>query len=81
MCWLFSHVRFFVIPWTVARQPPLSMGYFRQEYWNGLPFPSPRDLPNPGIEPRSPALQEDSLLSEPTGKPVAQSSPTLDYRL
>ena len=85
MCWLFSHVRFFVTPWTVARQPPLSMGYFRQEYWNGLPFPSPRDLPNPGIEPRSPALQEDSLLSEPTGKPVAQSSPTLcdpvDYRL
>ena len=52
-------------PWTVARQAPLSMGFSRQEYWSGLPFPSPRDLPNPGIEPRSPALQADSLLTEP----------------
>ena len=45
------------------------MGFSRQEYWSGLPFPSPGELPNPGIEPRSPALQVDSLLSEPPGKP------------
>ena len=51
-------------PWTVARQVPLSMGFSRQEYWSKLPFPSPGDLPDPGIEPRSPALQEDSLLTE-----------------
>ena len=54
--------------WTVSRQVPLSMGFPRQEYWSGLPFPSPWDLPNPGIEPRSPALQADSLPSEPPGK-------------
>ena len=57
------------MPSTVARQAPLSMGFSRQEYWSGLPFPSPADLPNPGTEPRSPALQVDSLLSEPPGKP------------
>ena len=51
-------------PWTVARQAPLSMGFSKQEYWSGLPFPSPGDLPNPGIEPRSPALQADSLPTE-----------------
>ena len=45
VCCLVSHVRLFVIPWTVAHQPPLSMGFLRQEYWSGLPFPSPRDLP------------------------------------
>ena len=50
------------------RQAPLSMKFSRQEYWSGLSFPSPRDLPNPGIKPRSPALQADSLLSEPSGK-------------
>ena len=55
-------------PWTVAHQSPLFMGFPRQEYWRGLPFPSPGDLPNPGIKPRSPALQADSLLSEPLGK-------------
>ena len=44
-------------PWTVALQAPLSMGFFRQDYWSGLPFPSPGDLPNPGVEPRSPTLQ------------------------
>ena len=49
---------------TVDCQALLSMGFSRQEYWNGLPFPSPKDLPNPGIEPRSPALQADSLLTE-----------------
>ena len=52
-------------PWTVAHQAPLSMGLSRQEYWSGLPSPSPGDLPNPGIEPRSPALQAGALTSEP----------------
>ena len=55
-------------PWTVACQSPLSMGFSRQEYWSGLPFPSPRDLPNPGMEPGSPALQADSLPTELQGK-------------
>ena len=55
-------------PWTEAHQAPLSMGFSRQEYWSGLPCPPPGDLPKPGIEPRSPALQADSLLSEPLGK-------------
>jgi len=58
-----------VTPWTVARQVPLSMEFSRQVYLSGLPFPSPGDLPNSGIEPRSPTLQADSLLSEPPGKP------------
>ena len=52
-------------PWTVAQQAPLSMGFSRQEYWSGLPFPSPEDLPNLGIKPKSPALQADSLPAEP----------------
>ena len=56
-------------PWTVACQAPLYMECFRQEYWSGSPFPSPGDLPNPGIELRSPALQADVLTSEPPGKP------------
>ena len=51
-------------PWTVAYQAPLSMGFSRQEYWSGLPFPSLGDLPDPGIKPGSPALQADSLLTE-----------------
>ena len=55
--------------WTVAYQVPPSMGFSRQEYWSGLPFPSPGDLPDSGIEPRSPALQVDTLTSEPPGKP------------
>ena len=59
-----SRVRLFTTPWTVAYQAPRSMGFSRQEYWSGLPFPSPGDLPNPGIEPGSPALQADDL---PTG--------------
>ena len=63
-----SCVQLFETPWTVARQAPLFMGFSRQEYWSGLPLPSPGDLPNPGIEPGSPALQADSLLSEPPGK-------------
>ena len=57
-----SCIQLFETPWTVAHQAPLSMGFPRQEYWSGLPFPSPGDLPNPAIEPRSPALQTDSLL-------------------
>ena len=59
-----------VTPWTVTRQAPLSMGSPRQEYWSGLLFPSPENLPNPGIKSRSPALQADSLPSEPPGKPT-----------
>ena len=65
-----SHVRLFETPWTVARQALLSLGFPRQEYWSGLPFPSPEDLPDPGIEPRSPAFQADTLTSEPPGKPM-----------
>ena len=64
-----SRVRLFATPWTVPYQAPQSMEFSRQEYWSGLPFPSPEDLPNPGIEPRSPALQADALPSEPPGKP------------
>ena len=60
-----SHVQLFVTPWTVALQAPPSMGFSRQHYWSGLPFPSPGDLPDPGIEPRSPALQAEALTSEP----------------
>ena len=51
-------------PWTAARQAPLPMGFSRQEYWSGLPFPSPGDLPDPGIEPWSPSLQADPLPTE-----------------
>ena len=67
----FSGVRLFAVMWAVARQAPLSMGFSRQEYWSGLPFPSLGDLPNPGVEPTSPvspALQADSLPTEPPGK-------------
>ena len=60
-----SCVRLFATPWTVAHQASLSMEFSRQEYWSGLPFPSPGDLPDPEIEPRSPALQADTLTSEP----------------
>ena len=60
-----SCVQLFATTWTVAYQASPSMGFSRQEYWSGLPFPSSRDLPDPGIEPRSPALQADALLSEP----------------
>ena len=56
--------------WTVAHQAPPSMGFSRQEYWSGLPFPSPGDLSDPGIEPRSPTLQADALTSAPPGKPL-----------
>ena len=63
-----SRVRLFVTPWTVAYQAPPSMEFSRQEYWSGLPFPSPGHLPNPRIEPGSLALQADALPSEPPGK-------------
>ena len=63
--WSRSVVSDSAIPWTVAHQAPPSMGFSRQEYWSGLPFPSPGDLPEPGIEPGSPAFQEDALTSEP----------------
>ena len=63
-----SCVRFFATPWTVAYQASPSIEFSRQEYWSGLPFPSPGDLPDPGIKPRSPGLQADALPSEPEGK-------------
>ena len=71
---LLSHVRLFVTPRTVAYQAPPSMGFSRQEYWIGLPFPSPGDLPNPGIESVSPALQTDTLPSKPPGGESNQAS-------
>ena len=67
-----SRVRFFVTPWTVAHQAPPSMGFSRQEYWSGLPFPSPGDLPDPGIKPTSPvspALAGEFLATVAPGKP------------
>ena len=72
---LLSCVRLFVTPWTVAYQASLSMGFSRQEYWSELPFPSPGDLPDPGIEPGSPASEADALTSEPSGKlPICSRS-------
>ena len=67
-----SHVQLFVTPWTAAHKPPLSMEFSRQEYWSGLPFPTPEDLPYPGIEPASPvspALAGGCFTTEPPGKP------------
>ena len=64
-----SYVRLLSTPWTAAYQAPPSMRFSRQEYWSGVPLPSPGDLPDLGIGPRSPALQADTLLSEPPGKP------------
>ena len=66
----FSHVRLFMTPWPVARQPPLSMGFSRPESWSGLPCPPPGDLPIPGIKPSPPTLQVDSLPPEPPRKPI-----------
>ena len=70
-----SRVRLFATPWTVAYQASPSMAFSRQEYWSGLPFPSPGDFPDPGIEPVSPALEADALTSEPDSK-----SPLLPHR-
>ena len=75
----FSHVQLFVTPWTVACQAPLSVDFSRQEYWSGLPFQSPGDLPNPGIIPRFPALQVDSLPSEPPASPFLVLWPLLSF--
>ena len=69
-----SPVGLFATPWTVAYQAPQPMEFSRQEYWSGLLFPSPGDLPDPGIEPRSPALQADALPSEPPGKQVSPNN-------
>ena len=68
---MLSHVQLFATPCTVANQAPLSMEFSRQKYWSGLPFPSPGDLPDPGIEPGSPTLWEDALPSGPPGKPYS----------
>ena len=65
-----SRVGLFATPWTVTCQAPLSMGFFRQEYWSGLPFPSTGDLPDPGIEPMSPVLVGGFFTTEPLGKPT-----------
>ena len=67
---LLSHVRLFATPWTVAHQAPPSMEFSRQEYWSGLPFPSPGDLPKPGIKPASPALAGGFFTTESPGKPL-----------
>ena len=75
MKWL-SRVQLFVTPWTVAYQAPASLGFSKQEYWSGLPFPSPGDLPDPGIEPESPTFYADALLSEPPGKIKLKSDHT-----
>ena len=71
---MLSHVCLFVTPGAVVHQAPLSVEFSRQKYWSGLPFPSPEDLPDLGIEPRSYALQADSSPSEPPGKPVWQGA-------
>ena len=65
---MLSCVQLFATPWTVAHQAPLSMAFPRQEYWSGLPFPPPGDLPDPGIEPASPALAGRFFTTEPPGK-------------
>ena len=67
--WSLSHVRLFGAPWTAAHQAPLSMGFPRQEYWSGLSFPSPEDLPDPGIKTVSPALAGGFFAPEPPGRP------------
>ena len=76
----FSRVRLFVTPRTVARQAPLSMGFSSQECWSGVPFPSPGDLPDPGLEPGSPALQTESLSTKPLGKPSNHQSSQFSHQ-
>ena len=73
-CESLSHAPLCATPWTVVRQAPLSMGFSSPEYWSGLPFPPPGDLPDSGIIPGSPALQTDYLSSEQPGKPRSQPS-------
>ena len=86
VCESLSRVRLFGTSWSTTYQVPLSMAFSRQENWSGQPFPSPGNLPSPGIELRSPALQADPLLSEPPGKPILTKGsklvahrPDLDY--
>ena len=69
----------FVTPWIIARQAPLSMEISRQEYWSGLPFPHPGDLPEPGIEPTSPALAGGFFTTEPPVKPGHKDIPGKSY--
>ena len=76
-----SHVKLFATPWPVACQAPLSMGFPRQEYWSGLPFPPPGDLPDPGIEPVSPALVGRFFSTEPPGKPLQLTKSDLQVSL
>ena len=71
---LLSLVRLFATPWTVAHQAPVFMVFPRQEYWSGLPFRSPGDLPNPGIKPTSPIMAGGFLTAEPPGKPMEITS-------
>ena len=78
---LLSRVRFFATPWTVAHQAPPSIGFSRQEYWSGLPFPSPGELTEPAIEPRFPALQADALPTEVPGKPRQWAQPPANWAL
>ena len=73
-CLVYKSCPTLVSPWTVACQAPLSMGFLRQEYWSGLSLPSPWDLPDPGIEPESPALAGTLLATEPAGKPIGKGS-------
>ena len=75
-----NRVRLFTTPWTVAYQAPPSMGFSRQEYRSGLPFPSPGDLPDPGIKPWSPAFQADTLTSEPPGKSLKSTYLLKNYQ-
>ena len=70
----FSHVQLFATAWTIAHQAPLSLGFPRQEYWSGLPFPSPGALPNPEIEPGTPALADGFFTTEPPGKPLSMGT-------
>ena len=78
---MLSGILLLLSPWTVARQAPRSMGFSRQEYWSGLPFPSPRDLPDLGIEPGSPALQVDPLPTEPPGQRTMKRLFSLPWRV
>ena len=71
----------FVTPWTVACQAPLSMGFSRQEYWNGLPFPPAGDLPDPGVEPVSPTLEADFFFFKPSSEPIEDKLPPLTDKL
>ena len=83
MCSVASVVSSSATPWTVAHPAPLSMGFSRQEYWSGLPYPSPGDLPNPGIEPSSPMSPALHFTTEPLGKPKLKARPHnyLDFLL